>query len=293
MGEPARKIPLSVEPDVESSDDETSGVTILQRWVERPDGRMELVELPLTPELFLDPQLEDKLLQGRLHNLLRHYFFDLLLRHLRSETDVMVLADVKHLLGPGLPGPAPDVSVIRGARHPDLDLSSFDVVKQGTVPCLVVEIVSPLDARIRRADEVDKVNLYQRVGIQEYLLVDPPRRASGRRFRLKGYRLSTDRRYRPIEPDAKGYLLSDTTQLRFGVSAKGDWIDLYDVRTGARLLSSLEEEEGRKRAEESASREEAAYHTAEEKASREEAARKAAEAELERLRAEVEKLKKH
>jgi len=62
----------------------------------------------------------------------------------------------------------------------------------------------------------------------------------------------------------------DREQLRFAVTAEGDWIEVYDARTGERLRSPLEEEEGRKAAEERASR---------------------AEAELERLRAEIEKLK--
>jgi len=298
MGEPARTTLLWDEPDEGLAEGEPF-VTILQRWVERPDGRMELVELPLTPELFLDPQLEDIMVQGRPHSLVRRYFADLLERHLRFDVAVMVLEDVKHLLGPGLPGPAPDVSVIRGARHPDPDLSSYDVVEQGVAPCLVVEVVSPKDARIRRTDEVDKVDLYQRVGITEYLLVDMPRRATGHRFRLKGLRLGRERRYQPIEPDAQGYILSETTSLRFGVSARGDQVDLFDALTGERLLSALEEEEGRKAAEERASRAEAgrqlevaARRAAEEKASRAESAQRAAEDEMQRLRAEIEQLKK-
>jgi Uma2 family endonuclease len=315
MGEPARKTPVAEngEPDFELLDDgEPSVVTILQRWVERPDGRMELMELPLTPELFLDPELEDMMIQGRLHGLVRHYFIDLLERHLRPQTDVMVLEDVKHLLAPGL-GPAPDVSVIRGARHPDWDLESFDAAEQGVVPCLVIEVVSPRDARIRRTDEVDKVKLYQQVGIAEYLLVDLPRRATRHRFRLKGYRLDAGGSYRPIEPDAQGRLLSATTKLRFGVSAQGDWIDIYDAETGERLRTSLEEEEGRKAAEERAAREAAARkaeaatrqaaeeravreaaarQAAEERAVREAAARQAAEDELALLRAKIEQLSK-
>ena len=182
----------------------------------------------------------------------------------------MVLDDVKHLLGPGLPGPAPDISVIRGARYPDPELESFDVVKQGVVPCLVIEIVSPFDARIRRTDEVDKVKLYEKVGIPEYLLVDLPRRATRHRFRLKAYRLGSDRRYSLIEPDEQGCLLSETTGLRFGVSPAGDRVDIFDARTGERLLSALEEEVARKA---------------------EKAARETAEEEVRRLRAEVARLK--
>lgn len=267
MAEPAKR-----DPSGESQmDDESSGTVLLQRWIERPGGRMELLEIPLTPAVFLDPQLEDIMVQGRPHGRVRHYLVDLLERHFHGQRDVMVLDDLKHLLGPGLPGPAPDVSIVRGAQDPDPELESFDVVKQGVVPCLVIEIVSPFDARIRRTDEVDKVKLYERVGILEYLLVDMPRRATGHRFRLKAYRLSSDRRYALIEPDDQGCILSQTTGLRFGVSAAGDRIDIFDVRTGERLLSALEEEEGRKA---------------------EKAAREAAEEESRRLRAEIERLKK-
>ena len=45
---------------------ELSGINVLQRWVER-SGRMESREIPLTPDLFLDPQLGDKILQGSRH----------------------------------------------------------------------------------------------------------------------------------------------------------------------------------------------------------------------------------
>jgi colicin import membrane protein len=282
MGEPARKMPIvetgePSEPDVELLDGEPSEITILQRWIERPDGRMELVELPLTPELFLDPELEDTMVQGRAHGFVRNYFFGLLMNHLEPQGDFMVLEDVKHFLIPGLPAPAPDVSVIRGARHPDRDLNSFDAEEQGVVPCLVIEVVSPRDARIRRMDEVDKVKLYERAGIQEYLLVDLPRRATQHRFRIKGYRLDAEGRYRPIEPDPQGCLPSVTTDLRFGVSEQGDGLDIYDVATGERLLTSLEQEIGRKTAEERAGREAAARQAAEERAGREAAARQAAE----------------
>jgi hypothetical protein len=124
MAEPARK--TSREAAV--LDDEPA---LLQRWVERPDGRLELLEIPLTPEDFLDPQLEDSMVQGRPHSLARHDLVGLLYGHFRSDPDVMVLEDVKHLLGPGLPGPAPDVSVIRGARDNDPELDSYDLVAQG------------------------------------------------------------------------------------------------------------------------------------------------------------------
>ncbi len=297
MAEPARKTSRGEhrEPDTGPS------VVLLQRWVERPDGSLELLEIPLTPEDFLDPQLEDKMVQGGLHIRTVMSLYELLDRHFQPEEDVMVLSDMKHLLGPGLPGPAPDISIVRGARNPDPDdLSSFSVMEQGVVPCLVIEVVSPFDARIRHTDEVDKVALYQRVGIPEYLLLDLPRRATGHRFRFKGYRLSSDGRYRPIEPDAQGFLLSETTHLLLGISEAGDRVLVFDTRTGKRLLSSHEEVEQAQRSVEQAQRSvEQAHQTTEqvrkaaaERVAQAEDARKAAEAELEQLRAEIRRLQK-
>lgn len=275
MAEPARK--THVHEDRPAQEDPEEVPLILQRWVERPDGSFDLLELPLTPELFLDPQLDDKMVQGRLHGDLMVYFKELVGRHLRSRHDFMVLMDVKHLLGPGRPGPSPDVSVIRGAHDPEADRSSFNVVKEGVVPCFIIEVVSPLNARIRRTDEVDKVKLYEQVGVQEYLIVNPPRKATGNRFRLTGYRLDSKGRYRPIEPDQLGRLLSQTTGLRFGVAQQGDGIEVFDVATGERLRSPEEEV--------------AAREAAEAMVARETEAKEAAEAEVARLRAEIERLK--
>lgn len=281
MGEPAWKTPPggSGEPDEGST-----GTVLLQRWVERPDGRFELVEWPPTLEDYLDPQLGDKLIQGKLHALVRRTLADILFRYFRPDEEMLVLEDCKVLLGPGLPGPGPDVSVIRGARYSDADFDSYDVVEQGALPCLLIEVISPKDARIRQMDEVDKKDLYERVGILEYLLVDLPRRATGRRFRVRGYRLGPGRRYQLIEPGKDGRLLSETTGLRFGVPLDGQWIEVFVAATGERLLTSWEAEEKAAREEERAAREE-------ERATREAEARKTAEEEIARLRAEIERLR--
>jgi Uma2 family endonuclease len=234
----------------------------LERCVVRPDGTVELVSIPLTPEDFLNPQLGDKWVQGRPHGRACLYFADILERHFSSEEDVLVLYDVKLLTSPRRRGPAPDVMVVRGARKPDPDLESFDPVEQRSIPSLVIEVLSRTQ-RIRKKDQEDKVALYARVGIPDYLVVDPPRRKRGIPFQLKGYCMGPEGRYLRIEPDAQGRLLCASAGLRFGVSEQGDQIEVFDARTGERLLSSREEEAGRK----------------------------AAEAELERLRAEIRQLK--
>ncbi|HVS00053.1 MAG TPA: Uma2 family endonuclease [Thermoanaerobaculia bacterium] len=286
MAEPARRHPHGEEQE---PDDEYP--VFLHRWVERPDGSLELLEMPLTPEDFLDPQLEDQWVQGIPHSHTALYLFGLLDRHFGSEEEILVLFDTKLLLGPGLPGPAPDLAVVFGARGPDPeDVRSFNVIKQGVRPSLIIELVSD-NAGLRRTDEVDKVKLYERVGIPEYLLLELPRKANRHQFRVKGFRLSPERRYRPLEPDAEGFLLSETTQLRFGTSEAGDRIEVFDARTGKKLLSPRELDQAWKTAEAARKAAEQGRQRAEKKAAQEEAAREAAEAELERLRAEIERLR--
>lgn len=221
---------------------------------------MELLELPLTPELFLDPQIDDKMVQGFPHVRVIFTLYELISRHLSSEPGTYVFSDLKHLIGPGL-GPAPDISVVRGLA-PERDFESYDL-RSEVPPCFVIEVVSPSDARIRRTDEVDKVRIYEKVGIAEYLLVDLPRRANSHRFQLKGYRLCPDGRYQPMQPDGQGRFASATIGLTFGVSPDGDRIHVFDLKTGERLLNGIEQAE----------------------------ALKAQKEELARLRAEIERLK--
>jgi Uma2 family endonuclease len=233
MAEPVRK---PTEPELL---DEEPGIT-LQRWVERPGGRMELVEMPLTPELFLNPQVGDHMTQGKRHGDTARQIADLLDDFFRPVPDVLVTFDLKHLFGPGLSQPSPDVSVIRGVRDRDADQESFDVIAEGVRPCLVVEVVSPLSSRIRKADLEDKVALYRRVGIPEYLIADCQRR--DRRYRLLGYRLGPSG-YRPIEPDEEGHLLSETTGLWFQVTPDGNHVRLSEHPSGKPLLTRQEEKD--------------------------------------------------
>jgi hypothetical protein len=136
-------------------------------------------------------------------------------------------------------------------------------------PFLIVEVVSPDDRLIRRADLEDKVEVYERAGVREYIIVDWT--LKGFRFRLVGHRLDSSGRYRPIKPDETGRILSETTSLWFQVSPDGERILLFEHPTGRRLLN-LEEQE--------------------ERADREAEARKAAEKEAARLRAEIERLRR-
>lgn len=268
----------------------------LLRYVEGPDGELELREIPLTPEEFLDPQIGDTMVQGNPHAEAASFLYELLNRRLRSRPGMLVTHDLKHLIAPRL-GPAPDVSVFRGLPKVDRTIESYDI-RTGIPPCLIIEVVSPGDSRVRQVDEVTKVGIYERIGVEEYLLLDLPRRANGWRHRFRGYRLNAAGRYVPIEPDVQGRLLAETIGISFGVTPKNDQIQLFDVTTGERLLSPVEEEEGRWReaearraAEERAQDEAEARRAAEERAQDEAEARQSAEAEVVRLREEIERLR--
>jgi Uma2 family endonuclease len=239
MAEPVRK---PIEPELP---DEEPGIT-LSRWVERPGGRMELVEMPLTPELFLNPQVGDHMSQGKRHSDTAREIADLLSHHFRPVPGVLVTFDLKFLFGPGLDQPSPDVSVIRGVRDNQADRESFDVVAEGVRPCLIVEVVSSLSSRIRKSDLEDKVALYRRAGIPEYLIVDSQRR--DRRFRLLGYRLGPSG-YQPIEPDEEGRFLSETTGLWFQVTPDGNRVRIFEHPSGRPLLTLAEEGDRRQAAE--------------------------------------------
>ncbi|HYO12710.1 MAG TPA: Uma2 family endonuclease, partial [Thermoanaerobaculia bacterium] len=183
--------------------------------------------------------------------------------------------------------PSPAVTVVLNARPGDR--SSFSVAEEGVRPDLIIEIVSPSKAEIRKVDEEDKVWVYSEAGIPEYILLYLPRPKKGGLILPVGYRLVSRGKYRPIEPDAQGRIFSETTRLWF---APGKRIQVFDDRTGERLLYSDEEEAGRKVAEEKAAREA-------ERATREADARRAAEekaaaveAEANLLREELKRLKR-
>jgi Uma2 family endonuclease len=276
MGEPARKMPADweSEPPPESADPFRYG----WRWrtVRLPDGEVTEQQIPLTAEDLLNPELGDEVTQSIRHSLFTREIAGLLTSRYLSRPDVLVVDDVKMIWGiPGLKEPSPDIAVIQGwGGRQDPDRKSFNVVVEGTRPCLVIEVISPPDPDLRINDYENKVEIYQRAGVPEYLIMDPPFSREGR-LRLTGYRLGPGGRYRRIKPDAEGLLLSETTGLLFGVDEDGETLLVLDAQTRERLfppeVQIARETEARKAAEERAN---------------------AAEAENARLRAKLEKLRK-
>jgi Uma2 family endonuclease len=239
MAEPARRSPAL--EDSELDDPFRFGWRLAR--VRLPGGESEVREIPLTVEDLLDPQVGDHVVQNSWHIEFVHELLDMMLRRYESSPDVLVTSDHKVIWGiRGLPGPAPDLMVIPGVRDKGKRRASFHCRKEGARPCLVAEVVSH-DPEVRKNDYQHKVRIYERGGVREYLILDPhPSRLDTEedRWLLTGFRLDGSGRYQPIQPDAEGRLLSETTGLWFGTSPDGRRMILTDAETGERLRTSRE-----------------------------------------------------
>jgi Uma2 family endonuclease len=235
MGQPARKPPAFDDSDLPSDDPFRLGFR--ERIVRLPGGRTELRQIPLTADDLLDPQLGDHVTQNSWHNAIVVTIYEMLSWRYESRPDVLVTGDLKMMWGiPGLPNPSPDVAVIPGVRDKARMRRSFKVRREGTRPAFVLEVVSD-EPEHQSADHHRKVEIYERAGISEYLILDPPASAD-EECRLSGFRLNASQRYEPIPPDAQGRILSDATGLWF--APHGRDLILLDVATGERILTASE-----------------------------------------------------
>ena len=164
---------------------------------------------------------------------------------------------------------SPDVFVVRGVSK-EPKRRKYLVWEEGKAPDCVVELTSE---STREEDQTTKRMIYQDVlRVKEYFLFDPFEEYL--HPRLQGYRL-TKGAYRPIRP-IKGRLPSKVLGLH--LEADGELLRLYDPAAGRWLPIPPEVEEARKQAE--------AARAAEAEA------RRRAEAEIERLRQELEELRR-
>jgi Uma2 family endonuclease len=166
---------------------------------------------------------------------------------------------------------SPDVFVVRGvAKVVRPKRRNYLVWEEGRAPDFVVELTSE---STREEDQTTKRTIYQDVlRVREYFLFDPFEEYL--HPRLQGFRLASGQ-YQPVRP-VKGRLPSQVLGLH--LEADGEWLRLYNPTTRRRLPIPPEVLEAQKRAE-AARRREAR-------------ARREAEAEVERLRQELEALRR-
>lgn len=246
----------------------------------QPDGSTNYGYIPLTQADFLDPQVGDHLVQSDAHLKLMFSLVDRFEQHYLHDPTVGVFGDLKMLWGiPGEKEPAPDLAIVLNLKDKEKFRSSFDIVSEGTLPSLVVEIVSPQYP----GDDTIKVDIYRRVGISEYIIIDPHFEKRNGEIELTGYRL-VNGRYRKIRPDVRGRLLSETTQVWFELDAKKRKLHLVDAVTGKRLLTHTEEHQRAEAEHQRAEAERQRAEQAEQQVTMANQRAAAAEAEVARLR---------
>jgi Uma2 family endonuclease len=232
-------------------------------------------------------------------------------RHFRDAPDIYVSGNLMFYYEEGNPSAvvSPDVFVVKGVRKGLR--RTYKLWDEGVAPCVVIEMTS---RSTRLEDKGNKRALYALLGVREYFLFDP----LGEYLKppLQGFTL-VDGEYAPLPFESDGRIISrelglklyrDETVLRLFDLASGREVvrteDLSDVlqQTLARVHQA--EEQARLTAEqarlaaEQAQREADARRLAEEQArlaaeqaQREADARRRAEAEIERLRAELQRLR--
>ena len=140
----------------------------------------------------------------------------------------------------------------------------------------MVEVVSK---KSLKKDYKDLLEIYARLGVEEYVAIRPTGLYADGPFEVRAWRRDPKaRRLRRIDPDPEGRLRSRTTGLLLDTGAHGWGFRIWDAATGERLRApEAEEARARRSAEERAEQEAQARRAAEERAERAVEARRAAE----------------
>ncbi len=167
------------------------------------------------------------------------YLREALADYFRDEPNVYVAGNLFVYYQEGDPTKvvAPDVFVVKGV--PKRDRRIYQVWKEDKGPDVVFELTSQ---STRREDLGPKKGIYEMLGVEEYFIFDPL--GEYLEPRLVGFRLA-EWGYRRIEGEEP--LVSRVLGLELRV--EGDFLRLVDPATGEKLLTPLEAQEARRRAE--------------------------------------------
>ncbi len=177
------------------------------------------------PEIFYPSSDGEPLAESYDHLYVIMTTLAMLLAHLKGQ-QATVLADQFLYYAQGFPRlrVAPDVMVIFGVEPGGRD--NYKTWEEGQAPSVIFEMTSP---GTRSKDDVEKKDLYQRLGVTEYWQFDP--RGEWIPDKLRGFRLAGDEElvYAPISDN-----ISQVLQLQLVV--EGKIIAFYRLNDGVRLL---------------------------------------------------------
>jgi Uma2 family endonuclease len=224
-----------------------------------------MAAIPLEKEIHYPDSDGEPMAESELHLEEMVYVWEGLADRFAADPNVFVGANMFLYFRKGDPTGvvAPDGFVVKGV--PKLPggrkRRKYLLWQEGKAPCFVLETTSETTHRKDR----EKREIYARLGVVEYFQFDPE--GDYLDPSLQGLRL-VNGKYRPVQPQPDGSLLSETTGVLFRV--EGERLQLADAATGTPFLRN---EEKTRIVRESAAR----FRQAEEKI-------QALEAELARLR---------
>ena len=212
--------------------------------------------IPLEQEVEYPTSDGQPMAETTLHRKVMADLIEALERHFAGTPDVWVGGNLFLCYRKGDPSAAlaPDVLLAKGVTK--WDRPNY-LLWEETAPSLVVEVTS---RKTRREDRGKKRDIYERIGVEEYVLFDPY--GDWLRPRLQGFRLEGGR-YEPMTPAEDGSLASRTTGLI--LRPEGERLRLFDPAAGRPLLWTDELEGARAAAEAALAEERAARRKLEER----------------------------
>ena len=207
-----------------------------------------MAAFPLEQEIEYPISDGQPMAETTLHRKVMADLIEALERHFAGAPDVWVGGNLFLCYEKGNPeaARAPDVLLARGVSK--WDRPNY-LLWEETPPSLIVEVTS---RKTRREDQRDKKDIYERIGVEEYVLFDPY--GDWLRLRLQGYRLQSGLQsglqgggYLPIPLAADGSLESRTTGLT--LRPEGERLRLVNTATGEPLLWTDELENALQRSE--------------------------------------------
>lgn len=202
------------------------------------------IEYGVRPRAFFRPPVYypesdgEPMAETDIHINLLIYLREALADFFRNDPDVYIAANLFVYYREGDPTKvvAPDVFVVKGV--PKRDRRIYQVWKEGKGPDVVFELTS---RSTHQEDLGAKKGIYEVMGVEEYFIFDPL--GEYLEPRLVGFRLSKWGYQRTEEEP----LVSQVLGLELRV--EGNMLRLVDPATGEKLLTSLEAQEARRRAE--------------------------------------------
>jgi Uma2 family endonuclease len=170
------------------------------------------------------------------------YLLEALAEHLREVPEVYVGADMLLYYVEGNPRQfvVPDVFVTLGV--PRGQRRTYKLWEEGRPPTLIVEVTSD---STRNEDVSRKKSLYESLGVEEYFLYDPLQ--DYLRPPVQGFRL-VNGRYQPVQVEPDGAVLSQTAGISLRIEERG--IRVVVSATGVPILSNEEVRTAQREAEE-------------------------------------------